>query len=334
LGRIPHLRQIKIKLVKIQLVTPAPLRLNNGNKITALRWAGILRKLGHHVAITQKYDGSDCDLLIALHARRSADSIRAFHKLHPELPLVVVLTGTDLYRDIHKNRKAQASLEAATRIVALQKMAFADLPQRYHAKTRVIYQSADPCKNGRPAPSRDVFRICVIGHLRKEKDPMRTAAALRGLPRESRIEAVHIGGALEANFENQARAEAARNPRYRWIGLLPHWKTRHVLAASDLMVISSRMEGSSNVLCEALACGVPVIASKIPGLMGTLGEDYSGYFPVGNTEKLTSLLRRAEADSRFYRALKRDCARVSYLVRPRRERDAWRRLLGELRLSR
>lgn len=319
--------------MKIQLVTPAPLRLNNGNKITALRWAGILRRLGHRVAITQKYDGSDCDLLIALHARRSADSIRAFHKLHPELPLVVVLTGTDLYRDIHNNRKAQASLELATLIVALQKMAFSDLPQRYHAKTRVIYQSANHCRNGRPAPSSAAFKVCVIGHLRKEKDPMRTAAAVRRLPRESRIKVVHIGSALEPNFENQARVEAARNPRYRWIGLLPHWKTRHVLAASDLMVISSRIEGSSNVLCEALACGVPVLASKIPGLMGTLGEDYSGYFPVGNTEKLTSLLRRAEVDPRFYRALKRHCARVSLLVRPQREREAWRRLLGELRAS-
>jgi putative glycosyltransferase (TIGR04348 family) len=320
--------------VKIQLVTPAPLRLNNGNKITALRWARLLRKLGHRVTLTQKYDGSGCDLLIALHARRSADSIRAFHNLHPELPLVVVLTGTDLYRDIHNNRKAKGSLEIATRILALQNMAFADLPARYHAKTRVIYQSAPPCKNGRRAPAKDVFRVCVIGHLRKEKDPMRTAAALRRLPRESRIEVVHIGSALDEKYERRARAEAARNPRYRWIGLLPHWKARHVLAGSDLMVISSRIEGSANVLCEALACGVPVIASKIPGLVGTLGEDYSGYFPVGNTEKLTSLLKRAETDSRFYRALKRHCARVSYLVQPQRERDGWRRLLSELRTPR
>ena len=319
--------------MRIQLVTPAPLSLNNGNKITALRWARILRRLGHRVTITQNYDRNDCDLLIALHARRSADSIQAFHNLHPELPLVVVLTGTDLYRDIHTNRKAKESLELATRILALQNMAFADLPESYHAKTRVIYQSADLCRNDRRTPSR-VFRICVIGHLRKEKDPMRTAAALRRLPRESRIEALHIGSALDEKYEQQVRVEAGRNPRYRWIGPLPHWKTRRVLASSDLMVISSRMEGSANVLCEALACGVPVIASKIPGLVGTLGKDYSGYFPVGNTEKLTSLLKRAETDSRFYRALKRDCARVSYLVRPQREIAAWRRLLSELRSSR
>ena len=92
--------------MKIQLVTPAPLKINNGNKITAVRWAGILKKLGHRVRVTQRYDGKACDLLIALHARRSSDSIRRFHDRHPDLPLIVVLTGTDVYRDIHDQSKS------------------------------------------------------------------------------------------------------------------------------------------------------------------------------------------------------------------------------------
>ena len=316
--------------MRIQLVTPAPLRINNGNKITALRWGCMLRTLGHRVTVGQKYDGGDCDLLIALHARRSADSIRRFHKLHPQRPLIVVLTGTDLYRDIHKNRRAQASLELATRIVALQRMAFADLPKRHHAKTRVIYQSAEPRRSGRPATSKKVFKISVIGHLRKEKDPLRTALALRHLPSDSRIEAVHIGSVLDPSFGPKARAEAARNRRYRWIGQRSHWKTRQILAGSRLTVITSRMEGSSNVLSEALACGVPVIAARIPGLVGTLGKNYSGYFSVGNTEELKRLLRRAEIDRRFYQTLKRHCRQRSYLIRPKREREAWHRLLREL----
>jgi len=307
------------------------LRLNNGNKITAVRWARILRKLGHRVEVDQFYRGARRDLLIALHARRSHASIEKFHQLHPELPLIVVLTGTDLYRDIHNDRDAQRSLEVATRLVALQPMAFAELSRRFHAKTRVIYQSAKPYRQRASRQGTRIFKVCLIGHLREEKDPLRAALAVRRLPPESRIRVVHIGLALDPSLEKQARAEAARNPRYRWLGELPHWKTRQVLARSDLALITSRIEGSSNVLSEALASSVPVVASKIPGLIGTLGKTFPGYFPVGDTQRLAALLRRSETDAKFYRRLKRDCQRLSRLVEPKREVQAWRRLLRELR---
>ncbi len=316
--------------MNIQLITPAPLRFNNGNKITAVRWVRILRQLGHKVLLKQTYDGNDCDALIALHARRSYDSIDKFNRLHPDLPLIVVLTGTDLYRDIRANRKAQRSLEIATRLVVLQNLALAELPKRFHAKTRVIYQSAEPYKGRRPATRKDPFKVSVIGHLRSEKDPLRTAMAVRRLPSWSRIQVLHIGRSLDKKLEKQARLEAAKNPRYQRIDELPHWKTRQMLAQSNLTVISSRMEGSSNVLSEALASSVPVIASKIPGLMGTLGQQFPGYFPVGDTKALGELLLRAETDVKFYRSLQRYCARLSHLVQPQREVNHWRQLLRKI----
>jgi putative glycosyltransferase (TIGR04348 family) len=320
--------------VRIQLITPAPLGLNNGNKITALRWARILRRLGHKVDVDQFYNGARWDLLIALHARRSHASIEKFYQLHPELPLIVVLTGTDLYRDIHNDRNAQRSLEVATRLVALQRMAFAELPKRFHSKTRVIYQSAERYQRQASRPGKRIFKVCLIGHLRQEKDPLRAAMAVRSLPPESRIRVVHIGLALDARLEQQAQAEAARNPRYQWLGELPHWKTRQVLAGSNLALITSKMEGSSNVLSEALASSVPVVASKIPGLIGTLGKSFPGYFPVGDTQALAALLFKSETDAKFYRRLKRDCEALSYLVRPKREVDAWRSLLLEVSQTR
>lgn len=320
--------------MRIQLITPAPLRLNNGNKITAIRWARILRQLGHKVIVRQSYDGARYDLLIALHARRSYPSIDKFHRLHPELPLIVVLTGTDLYRDIRTDGNAKRSLELATRLVGLQKMAFAELPKHLHSKTRIIYQSAAPYRLQERLPARRNFDVCLIGHLRKEKDPLRAALAARRLPSESRIRVVHLGLALDPRLEKQARAEAASNRRYRWLGERPHWKTRRILARSDLAVITSRMEGSSNVLSEALASSVPVVASRIPGLMGTLGKSFPGYFPVGNTQRLADLLRRSETDKKFYRRLKRYCEGLSHLIRPKRELDAWRGLLREISRTR
>jgi putative glycosyltransferase (TIGR04348 family) len=317
--------------VNIQLVTPAPLRFNNGNKITAVRWATIFRRLGHRVTVLQHYNDRPCDVLIALHAKRSYPSIRRFHTLHPERPLIVVLTGTDLYRDLRTDRNAQHSLNMATRIVALQNMAFAELSKPLHPKTRVIYQSAERCRSKNSGNRRDTFKVSVIGHLRTEKDPLRTALATRALPKQSRIEVQHVGRALDENLERRARAETDNNPRYQWIGELPHGKTRRILAQSDLTVITSRMEGSSNVLSEALACTVPVVASRIPGLIGTLGTNYPGYFTVGDTLALRDILVRAEGDANFYRSLKAICRRLSPLVSPKRESAAWRQLLHEIR---
>ena len=103
--------------MKICLVTPAPHGSRKGNRVTALRWAKILRNLGHRVAVEQEYRGQRCDLAVALHARRSFPSIERFSSQHPNLPLILALTGTDLYGDIHDDPEAQRSLEMATRLV-------------------------------------------------------------------------------------------------------------------------------------------------------------------------------------------------------------------------
>ena len=316
--------------MNIQLVTPAPLNLNNGNRITALRWAALLKKLGHRVRITQSFDGRRTDVLIALHARRSAASIRRFHEEHPAAPLIVVLTGTDLYRDIRHDSEAKQSLELASRLVVLQGMALQELPSRLRAKTEVIYQSAEPLQSNH-SRSNGRFDVCLIAHLRDEKDPLRAPLAVRRLPSSSQIELTHIGLALDERLARRARDEAERNRRYRWLGQRSHRNTRKILAQSRLVCITSKMEGSSNVLSEALASGVPVIATKIAGLIGTLGKDFPGYFPVGDTPKLTSLLLKAENDRRFYGSLKRHCARAAKWVSPKRELDSWRRLLREIR---
>ena len=315
--------------MRIQLVTPAPLRINNGNKITALRWAGMLKKLGHRVRITQSYDDRACDALVALHARRSYDAIERFHERHPGRPLVVVLTGTDVYRDIHIDSKAKRSLELATRLVALQKMALLELPKRLRHKTTVIYQSAEPIRSARRHRNRR-FNVCVVGHLRAEKDPLRAALAVRHLPPNSRILVTHIGQALDETLGEKVQREGARNARYRWIGRLSHDRTRKFLARSDLVCITSKMEGSSNVLSEALAAGVPVTASRISGLLGTLGKKFPGFYPAGNTTKLRTLLLKAESDRPFYDSLQRYCRNLAYLVNPKRELEAWRRLLRDL----
>jgi len=279
------------------------------------------------------YEGEPYELLIALHARRSYPSALSFHREHPDRPLIVALTGTDLYRDLPRSRIAQRALELATRIVTLQPKAQDELRSRLHDKVRVIYQSvaAKPRHGLRSAGSQRPFDVCVIGHLRPVKDPFRAALAARRLPRGSGIRVLHLGGAMDEGMASRARAEMKVNPRYRWLGEQSRARVWRILARSALLVLSSKLEGGANVLSEAIVAGTPVLASHIAGSVGILGESYDGYFKVGDTQGLARLLARAERDPAFLARLRSDGARLKPLFDPARERKAWSRLIAECR---
>jgi putative glycosyltransferase (TIGR04348 family) len=314
--------------MKISLVTPAAPKSLSGNRHTAVRWVRFLVDSGHEVMVEETWSGDDADLMIALHARRSHPSISAFAKAHPDLPLVVVLTGTDLYRDIHTDENAQESLELATCLVVLQEAGLDELEYRHRQKASVIYQSAEPTEPAQP--DERFFDVCIVGNLRGVKDPFRAALAARLLPSESRIRIRHAGKAPDKGFEEEALSHMDATPRYRWLGELPHEEVRSLLSRSRLLVQSSVMEGGANSVCEALAAGTPVIASNIPGNVGMLGKDYPGYYPVGDTEKLAALLEKAERDEGFYRALQEACGARRRLVLPDNERGALNGLVTEI----
>jgi putative glycosyltransferase (TIGR04348 family) len=316
-------------IAKVCVVTPAPPGSRSGNRITAIRWARILRDLGRRVTVAEEYRGERCDLLVALHALRSAPSIERYRSAHPDAPLVVALTGTDLYGSLHTYPEAQRAVNVATRLIVLQPLGLAELPEAARAKARVIYQSV-PSPKSSAAPRRDRFEVCVLGHLRPVKDPFRTALAARLLPPVSRLNVLHLGAALSPEMAEQARSEAAVNPRYRWLGEMPRGRALRLMGRCRLLVLTSESEGGANAISEALAASVPVLSSRIAGSIGLLGADYPGYFPVGDASALAKLLERAESDSDFYRTLQQWCARLRPLIDPARERQSWADLLMEL----
>jgi putative glycosyltransferase (TIGR04348 family) len=307
-------------MARIALVTPAGAGTRNGNRHTALRWAAFLRRTGHRVSVALAWDGAPCDLLLALHATRSHASVARYRAEHPHRPLAVVLTGTDLYRDLPASAAARRSLELADRLIVLQDEALRRLSPRLRRKTRVVYQSAAPV--ARRAPPAGVFRVAVVGHLREEKDPFRAAAALERLPRAVAIEVVHVGAALCADMAREARRRMRGEPRYRWLGGLPHARALAWLARSHLLVVSSRMEGGANVIAEAARVGTPVLASRVPGNVGMLGRRYPGYFALGDERALARLMARAQADGAYYRALQRALAARRALFSSSAERSA------------
>ncbi len=255
--------------------------------------------------------------------------MRAYRERYPEGPLVLALTGTDIYRDLPDSREAREALEMADRLVTLQPLAIMKVPARLRGKARVIFQSAEPPPGSIKRSVRGL-PVCVVGHLREEKDPFRTALAVRELPPASAIRVTHLGKAMDEEMAGRAEEEARLNPRYRWLGETPRWEVRRVLARSRLMVLSSLMEGGANVISEAVAAELPVLASRIPGSVGLLGESYPGYFPVGNTAALRKLLLRAEQEPEFLRELHAGIKKRRALFLPSREKAEWRKLLGEL----
>jgi putative glycosyltransferase (TIGR04348 family) len=314
------------KTKKLILVSPALQEANNGNWHTARRWAQCLSgRL--QTTLLPRWDGASsptsADAMIALHARRSAPSIEAWARCCPRKPLIVILTGTDLYRDIHTDASAQQSLALATHLVVLQEAGLQDLPVALRQKTSVIYQSARVLKPAiKPLWP---FRAVMVGHLRDEKDPLtwlRAAAQLTSGSTGHRHPWMfeQIGDALTPELALAAGAAEKTIAGYRWLGGLPHTSTRQHIKRAHVLVNSSRMEGGAQVILQAVQSGTPVLASRIRGNIGMLGSDYAGYFPVGDDTALAALLQRCAADRDFLSFLEKQCRQRSHLFEPSEEK--------------
>ncbi len=316
----------------ILIIGPALSSKGRGIRRTAVRWGGILVGLGHDVTFDNEYNGQDCGLLVALHAIESAESVRAFRDAHPDRPVVAALTGTDIYGlgsmfDEAGRDEAHRTMELATKLVAFHPLAVDEIPEAMRDKATVMYQSLSVPEE-LPRRRQHRFEVCVVGELREVKDPFRTGLAARRLPPDSNLRVLHAGAASSEQMAERATKEERANARYNWLGEVSHADALALIARSRLLSISSRHEGGPNVLTEALALGTPIVASRIPGNVGILGNDYAGYFDVEDTEALSELLRRAETDAGFYESLREHCAGLAALASPEREAEAWKELLA------
>jgi putative glycosyltransferase (TIGR04348 family) len=317
----------------VRVVTPAPPGSRSGNRVTAERWAGMLARLGCHVMLETGAGGGRADLLVALHARRSHAAVMEFARSAPGRPIVVGLAGTDVYGDVPAgDADALESVARADLLVALQPRAARMLPEAARRRVRVIYQSCalpDPMPAFEPPAAPGRFRVAFVSHLRAVKDPLAAAEAAALLAADSPIEILHVGDALDAQLADRAR-RASGDARYRWLGPVARERALALVAGSDLFLIASLAEGGANAVTEALACGTPVVSSRIEGSLGILGEDYPGLFEAGNRAGLAALLERAATDAGFTSDLAERCRELAPLADPATELSGWRALLDEI----
>ncbi|HEX5612555.1 MAG TPA: glycosyltransferase, partial [Burkholderiales bacterium] len=139
------------------------------------------------------------------------------------------------------------------------------------------------------------------------------------------VELIQIGDSLDDQLAEEASRAMEREPRYRWLGSVSHSRALKLLASSHAMIISSRMEGGANVVSEAIRIGTPVIASRMSGNVGLLGDRYPGYYPLANERALARRITEVARKRGFSGALKRNLARLRPTVDPRNEA----RMLGK-----
>lgn len=324
------------------IVVAAPIRpsARSGNDVTASRWAAHLSALGHEVTIVpidEELDGpgpSDvgwldgADLLVTLHARRSAGLIRWWRRQYDRRPLVVALTGTDLYGDLPDGPSAPAAVagvETADALVVLQRAAVARLDSirpTWVDKTFVVHQSIDPGVIPARCRPDDEFRVVVLAHLRDVKDPLLAGRAAQTLPASSCVRVHHAGRALDEHWARAAREHADTNPRYVWHRELGHAGAMDLLASAHVLACTSLAEGGANVVTEAVAAGVPVVGTRIDGNTGLLGDDHPGLVPVGDHVALGELLGRLESDPSVLADLQHRTDRLRPITDPTTERRA------------
>ena len=320
--------------LRVVIVSPALADANNGNWQTARRWQHLLRP--HFARIVRQWPDAEAltspdDVMLALHARRSADSVQAWHTTHGQRGLGVVLTGTDLYRDIGHDPLAQQSLMLAHSLVVLQELGVKALPPAHHTKARVIFQSTGK-RQTLPKTTRHL-RLVMVGHLREEKDPLTLMAAARILHPDAGVFIDHIGAPLDAALGQAAEATQAQCPHYRWLGAVPHAQTLQRIQRAHLLVHCSRMEGGAHVLMEAICSGTPVLASRIDGNVGLMGENYAGLFEPGDAQALVDLLlayRSPQTGHSLVAHLQHQCALRAPLFEPQAERAALHRWVQDL----
>jgi putative glycosyltransferase (TIGR04348 family) len=312
----------------IALVTPALAAANNGNWQTARRWARMLAG-DYHVRVTPCWSGEPADALLALHARRSAPSIAAWAAQWPRRPLVVALTGTDLYRDLPAgDTAALRSIALAQRLIVLHEGAPDDVPAAQCAKCVVCFQSSAQ-RQALPKSGRRL-RAVMVGHLREEKDPRTAFAAMRLLADRGDIALDHVGDALDASLGAEARRLMAEQPAYRWLGGLPHGAALRRIQRAHVLLQPSAMEGGAHAVLEAVRSGTPVLASRVAGNVGMLGRGYGGYFERGDAAGCAALLLRARDDPAMLPALRAQCDERDPLFEPAREQATLRRVLSSL----
>jgi glycosyltransferase involved in cell wall biosynthesis len=177
---------------------------------------------------------------------------------------------------------------------------------------RPIERGAARAITGRPATTRGEL-LLFVGNLRTTKGVRELFAAFRSLAGERpELECVMIGEGPESEWLRAQSAAAGLLGRLTLLGSVPHAELGPWFSSADLLCLPSYHEGLPNVVLEAMAAGIPVVATQVGGIPEAVGPEAGELCAPRDADALTAALRRV-LERRFDReALARLAQRFSW----------------------
>jgi glycosyltransferase involved in cell wall biosynthesis len=138
--------------------------------------------------------------------------------------------------------------------------------------------------------------VLCVGHLNANKGFHLVVDAVASLAAEGGMKELHLAivgdGPFRAELERTIRARGATD-RVRLVGHTSHDALRLWYGAADVFCLASEMEGMPNAVLEALACGVPVVATAAGGIPEIITSTEIGILSERNGSALASALGTA-----------------------------------------
>ncbi len=318
--------------MKVLVTTPYERSSLQGNTVTAMRMVSILSEAGMDAEMLCKGEQINelavADVLIALHARKSAHFIDDFDRVNPDGKMIVFLTGTDLYRDIPNGCKiCEASMDRADALVVSQEVSLTSVPYKFRDKSTVVHKSIQLPElelNAEAEPG----LFSVVGHLREVKQPFMAVESLQLLDDSVRL--VLLGDAVALDYGGAAQSWQFKEPRFKWLGRLEYVETLKWMQRSVATINTSLVEGGANSVGESIVLGVPVLASRIEGNVGMLGADYEGYFSPDDKQGLADLMSRVIHDADLSVRLRDQVKERSKIFLRENEKQDWIKVIQKI----
>jgi glycosyltransferase involved in cell wall biosynthesis len=284
--------ELPFDIVGMSDVMPYPSRTFSSLNDTELQlYASAFERVIHDALQTFKPD-----IIIANHLWLLSGYLR---KLYPNIPLLCLCHGTDLRQfelAPKVGEKVRALLQGCRKIFALNPQQKATIQTRFNVPEADVIVSGsgyDPATFFfTKKPPKPPVKLLYIGKLSNAKGVPALLRAMEQLPfNKEVVELTCIGGGSGKETDAIKRHISTSSATIHALGFVPHDTLLTYLRESHIFVLPSFYEGLPLVVLEALASGLRVVCTDLPGLANFLGDEVMhqgaiSYIPLPSMETI------------------------------------------------